>query len=81
MLKEQLEPLLLKVQKPIRYVGGEYNSVVKDKAVSYTHLVEPMGLYGGKQTTLDALKTVSYIHLDVYKRQSRPCLPDRFIRG
>ena len=32
MLKEQLEPLLLKVQKPIRYVGGEYNSVVKDKA-------------------------------------------------
>lgn len=32
MLKEQLEPLLLKVQKPIRYVGGEYNSIVKDKA-------------------------------------------------
>ena len=32
MLKEQLEPLLLKVQKPIRYVGGEYNSVVKDKS-------------------------------------------------
>ncbi len=32
MLKDQLEPLLLKVQKPIRYVGGEYNSVVKDKA-------------------------------------------------
>ena len=32
MLKDQLEPLLLKVQKPIRYVGGEFNSVVKDKA-------------------------------------------------
>ena len=31
MLKDQLEPLLLKVQKPIRYVGGEFNSVVKDK--------------------------------------------------
>lgn len=31
MLKDQLEPLLLKVQKPIRYVGGEFNSVVKNK--------------------------------------------------
>ena len=30
-LKDQREPLLLKVQKPIRYVGGEFNSVVKDK--------------------------------------------------
>ena len=38
MLKDQLEPLLLKVQKPIRYVGGEYNSIVKDKAGVRTRL-------------------------------------------
>ena len=31
-LRESLEPLLLKVQKPARYVGGEYNSVVKNRA-------------------------------------------------
>lgn len=30
-LREQLEPLLLKVQKPARYVGGEFNSIVKEK--------------------------------------------------
>ena len=30
-LKEKLEPLLLKVQKPARYIGGELNSVTKDK--------------------------------------------------
>ena len=39
MLKDQLEPLLLKVQKPIRYVGGEFNSVVKDKAGIKTRMV------------------------------------------
>ena len=31
MLKEQLEPILMKVQKPARYVGGELNSVIKKK--------------------------------------------------
>ena len=31
MLKEQLEPILMKVQKPARYVGGELNSVIKEK--------------------------------------------------
>ncbi len=30
-VKEKLEPLLLKVQKPARYIGGELHSVVKDK--------------------------------------------------
>ena len=30
-VKEQLEPLLLKVQKPARYIGGELYSIVKDK--------------------------------------------------
>ncbi|MEG2597080.1 MAG: B12-binding domain-containing radical SAM protein, partial [Oscillospiraceae bacterium] len=30
-LKEKLEPLLLKVQKPARYIGGELNSVMKNK--------------------------------------------------
>lgn len=30
MLKEQLEPILMKVQKPARYVGGELNSVIKE---------------------------------------------------
>ncbi|MDD6034136.1 MAG: B12-binding domain-containing radical SAM protein, partial [Oscillospiraceae bacterium] len=29
-LKDKLEPLLLKVQKPARYTGGELHSVVKD---------------------------------------------------
>lgn len=30
-LQQKLEPLLLKVQKPARYTGGELNSVMKDK--------------------------------------------------
>ena len=32
MLKEQIESLLLKVRNPSRYIGGELNSVVKDKS-------------------------------------------------
>ena len=32
MLNSKLEKILLKVQKPGRYVGGELNAVVKDKA-------------------------------------------------
>lgn len=31
-ISEKLERVLMKVQKPARYVGGEYNSVVKDKS-------------------------------------------------
>lgn len=31
ILKEKLEPLLLKVQKPARYIGGELHSIMKDK--------------------------------------------------
>ena len=31
MLKEKLDKILLKVQKPSRYIGGEVNAVVKDK--------------------------------------------------
>ncbi|MCL2053118.1 MAG: TIGR03960 family B12-binding radical SAM protein [Oscillospiraceae bacterium] len=31
MLKNKIEPLLLKVKTPSRYIGGEYGSVVKDK--------------------------------------------------
>lgn len=31
MINKQIEPYLLKVQKPGRYVGGEINSVYKDK--------------------------------------------------
>ena len=31
MLSKQLEKLLKNVQKPARYTGGEFNSVVKDK--------------------------------------------------
>lgn len=31
MIREQLEKILLNVQKPGRYVGGELNSVLKDK--------------------------------------------------
>ena len=30
MVQEQLEKILLQVQKPARYIGGELNSVVKD---------------------------------------------------
>ncbi|MBC7236995.1 MAG: hypothetical protein H5T69_14230, partial [Chloroflexi bacterium] len=29
---EQLEELLLRVQKPARYVGGEWNAIIKDWA-------------------------------------------------
>ncbi len=32
MLKDKLDKILLKVQKPSRYIGGEVNSVVKNKA-------------------------------------------------
>lgn len=32
MLKEQIESLLLQVKSPSRYIGGEFNSVVKDKS-------------------------------------------------
>ncbi len=32
MLREQIESLLLKVKSPSRYIGGELNSVVKDKS-------------------------------------------------
>ena len=29
--KEKIEQLLLNVQKPARYIGGEHGSVIKDK--------------------------------------------------
>lgn len=32
MLKDRIENLLLQVKSPSRYIGGEYNSVVKDKS-------------------------------------------------
>lgn len=32
MLKDKLDKILLKVQKPSRYIGGEVNAVVKDKS-------------------------------------------------
>ena len=32
MIREDVEKILLKVQKPGRYVGGELNEVIKDKA-------------------------------------------------
>ncbi len=32
MLKEKIEKLLLKVQKPSRYIGGEVGSIIKDKS-------------------------------------------------
>ena len=32
MIDAKLERILLRVQKPARYTGGEYNAVVKDKA-------------------------------------------------
>ena len=32
MIKEKLDKILLKVQKPSRYIGGEVNSVIKDKS-------------------------------------------------
>ena len=31
-MDKRLERILLRVQKPARYVGGEYNAVMKDKA-------------------------------------------------
>lgn len=32
MKREQLEQILLDVQKPAQYIGGELNSVMKDKS-------------------------------------------------
>ena len=32
MIDEKLERILLRVQKPARYTGGEYNEIIKDKA-------------------------------------------------
>lgn len=32
MLREQIEKFLLSVQKPARYIGGEYGSIIKDKS-------------------------------------------------
>ena len=37
-IERTLDRVLLSVQKPGRYVGGEYNSVA---TVSYTHLTLP----------------------------------------
>ena len=31
-LFEKIEPLLLRVQKPARYIGGEPGSIMKDKS-------------------------------------------------
>lgn len=31
LLRDKIEPLLLKVQKPSRYIGGEHGSIMKDK--------------------------------------------------
>ena len=31
-LKRKIEPLLLKTQKPARYIGGELGSVIKDRS-------------------------------------------------
>ena len=31
-LKEKIQKQLLKVKSPSRYIGGEFNSVVKDKS-------------------------------------------------
>ena len=38
MINKDVEKLLLKVQKPGRYVGGELNSVVKNKVLLYTEI-------------------------------------------
>ena len=32
MINAKLERILLRVQKPARYTGGEYNEIIKDKA-------------------------------------------------
>ena len=32
MIDAKLERILLRVQKPARYTGGEYNEIIKDKA-------------------------------------------------
>ena len=31
-LSERIDALLMRVNKPVRYMGGEYNSVIKDAA-------------------------------------------------
>ena len=46
-LKKKIEKLLLKVQRPSRYIGGEVGSVVKDKdkELSLIHISEPTRPY------------------------------------
>ena len=50
MKREQLEQILLDVQKPAQYIGGELNSVMKDKskvdcrlALSLIHILAEPG--------------------------------------
>ena len=41
---KKLERILPRVQKPARYVGGEYNAVVKDKAAVDTRQFIPIAV-------------------------------------
>ena len=57
------DEILLKIEKPARYIGNEVNSVMKDpEKVSIRFAMCFPDVY--------EIGTVSYTHLDVYKRQS-----------
>ena len=49
-MDKRLERILPRVQKPARYVGGEYNAVVKDKAE-----VDKYGREAFEKTITDAV--------------------------
>ena len=51
MISKEVEKLLLKVQKPGRYVGGELNQVIKNSKL-HQHLIVVWNLYRFKKTVL-----------------------------
>ena len=69
MLKEQIDSLLDRVQKPARYMGGEMNCVLKDpNSVDIRYAFAFPDVYEVGMSHLGSRISVSYTHLDVYKR-------------
>ena len=65
-MHKKMEAILSRVQKPARYVGGEWGSVMKDKKN-----IDLRFAFCFPDTYEVAMShPVSYTHLDVYKRQT-----------
>ena len=64
------EEILLSIQQPARYIGGEVNMVKKDpSAVDVRFAMCFPDVYDIGMSHLGIQIPVSYTHLDVYKRQ------------